>query len=355
MLLGCASVPQLDPALPLEDNVDALLQYHGVPAVAWAMVRGGESVEFGARGSIRTGAHEAVSAASRFHIGSNTKAMTALLAGIAVDRGEITWETTIGEVLPRAGYEVPTEYAPITLRALLSHTGGVPTKMADEQWRAHFASDDPAPVQRRQMIEEVFELPLDFEPGVASRYSNMGTVIAGVMLGIVADSDWETLIRGRVFIPLGMESAGFGPPAADGGNGDPWGHVVGPDGTPTPVDPASPGADNPRGLGPAGTVHASIADLAKYLQVWIDDGAPLITRETYRVIATEVRDGMALGWLTASFEGAPLLAHDGSNSMFYSTMRVVPDQDWGLVVAANAGSAQRLVTELADHLIARSK
>ena len=149
-----------------------------------------------------------------------------------------------------------------------------------------------------------------------------------------------------------MDRAGFGPPAAVVLS-EPWGHVAEPNDPAVPIDPSGPGADNPPGLGPAGTVHASISDLARYAGVWADEGAPLISSESFEAITTEVSDGFALGWVVASNDGAQELVHDGSNTMFYSTVRISPARDRGLVVVANSGAAQPLVNDLADHILSR--
>jgi len=175
-------------------------------------------------------------------------------------------------------------------------------------------------------------------------------VVAGAMLEVAAGDDWETLIRARLFEPLGMRRAGFGPPAAAGAAGEPWGHAGD---TVEPVDPASIGADNPPGLGPAGTVHASIADLAAYIGVWLDEGRPLVSRRSYDAIVAEVRDGFALGWFVYKNENGLVLTHDGSNTMFYSTMHLLPEKNIGVVVTANSGGAEKAVHMLAEHRLAR--
>ncbi|MBN1685681.1 MAG: beta-lactamase family protein [Spirochaetales bacterium] len=316
--------------------------------MAWALVADGAVVEIGAQGMTRAGGIDQVTVNSRFHIGSNTKAMTALLAGISVDKGELKWDTTVGEMLPRGGYDVSEAYAAITLRQLLSHTSGVPTLMDREHWLAHFTSGASGPVQRRRMVDEVLALPPDFDPGSRSSYSNMGVVVAGAMLEVAAGSDWEDLIKSRLFEPLGLERAGFGPPAADGVAGGPWGHA------PDPVDPTSAGADNPPGLGPAGTVHASIADLAAYLRVWLDEGKPLVSRQSYDVIVTDVLDGFALGWFVFRTGDGLVLTHDGSNTMFYSSIYLLPEKDIGVVVTANSGGAEKAVHELTQYLLERA-
>lgn len=344
-ITACATGPHIDRDRSIAENAEALLVRYNVPAVAWTLVDGSQTIETGAVGTSRAGAGKRVTEDSRFHIGSNTKAMTALLAGIAVERGEIFWNSTIGEILPKGGYDVPAAYSSITLRLLLSHSAGVPTLMAPNQWHAHFTSGKPGPVQRREMVKEVFELPLDFPPGTSTAYSNMGIVIAGAMLEVAGGTDWETLMQTRIFNPLGMTSAGFGPPAAGGSTEEPWGHRDG------PVDPTSPGADNPAGLGPAGTVHTSIKDLAKYLSALVSEGDPLISQETFEVITTEVQAGYALGWLVVPGQDPAIFAHDGSNGMFYSTILIIPETNRAVAVVANAGHARPMVEALAGYLL----
>src|SRR3954469_12769597 len=66
-------------------------------------------------------------------------------------------------------------------------------------------------------------------------------------------------MREKLFRPLGMTTAGFSAPGTRAKNDQPRGHK--PDGT--PVEPG-PAADNPFAIGPAGTVHCSIGDWAKF-------------------------------------------------------------------------------------------
>ena len=74
---------------------------YGLPALAAAVVRSGALAAAGATGVRVLGRDDKVQISDRFHLGSNTKAMTATLAGMMVDEGRLAWTTTIGEALSR--------------------------------------------------------------------------------------------------------------------------------------------------------------------------------------------------------------------------------------------------------------
>ena len=60
---------------------------------------------------------------TRFEIGSITKALTGMLLADAIDRREVSLETTVGDLVPDAGV---TAFGSITFRELCTHTSGLP-------------------------------------------------------------------------------------------------------------------------------------------------------------------------------------------------------------------------------------
>lgn len=93
-MLGGAMPAAAQPAAPasLDAMLTPYLARYGLPALAGAVVREGRVIAAGAVGTRRAGAQIPVALTDRFHIGSCTKAMTALLAGILVDQGRLRWE-----------------------------------------------------------------------------------------------------------------------------------------------------------------------------------------------------------------------------------------------------------------------
>jgi len=125
------------------------------------------------------------------------------------------------------------------------------------------------------------------EPGTRFIYSNAGFSIAGAMAEKVTGTAWEELMKQRLFEPLGMTSAGFGPPGARGSIDQPRGHRE----NGSPVEPGRD-ADNPVAIGPAGTVHCAIDDWAKYVALHLQGArgkARIVKAETFKKLHTPMK------------------------------------------------------------------
>jgi CubicO group peptidase (beta-lactamase class C family) len=176
-------------------------------------------------------------------------------------------------------------------------------------------------------------------------YSNQGYAIAGAMLERVGGQSWEEMMQTMLFQPLGMQRAGFGAPGTEKDMDEPWGHT-GTGRKPEPVPPG-PSADNPPAIGPAGTVHCSIGDLAKYCAFHAAQGQygpTLLGPESFRKLHTRCAPKVdyALGWVVQerNWGGGDVLMHTGSNTMWYATMWVAPTQHSAFVAATNIAHDQ---------------
>ncbi|MBN1321458.1 MAG: serine hydrolase [Thermoleophilia bacterium] len=327
------------------DSDDAL------PGIAVSVIKGGESAYRNVAGVRKRGTSDPVKVADAFHIGSDTKAMTALLCGVLIDRGLLSFSTTVGQVLG-AGYAMREEYRAVTLEQLLCHISGIPGELPSKTWATFFPYDSAEGGDRARMAKEALSLAPLHSAGSEFAYSNMGYVVAAHLAEQVTGKSWEALMQEELFAPLGMESAGFGPPARGYGDaetlGAPWGH------SPDPVDPASVDADNPSALGPAGTVHASLTDLEKYLTVfWGGEPGtatqPLVSAATLAELLRPRLGDYAFGWgVGPDGQGGAFLSHDGSNGMFYCSIGVMPSQKDAVIVMTNRGDGRtgRMVNEL---------
>jgi CubicO group peptidase (beta-lactamase class C family) len=97
VLLGASATRAQDGGL--DAYLEAVRARHALPALAAAVVKDGEVIASGAVGVRALGTDVPVTVEDRFHLGSDTKAMTATLAGMMVDEGRLRWDSTIGEVL----------------------------------------------------------------------------------------------------------------------------------------------------------------------------------------------------------------------------------------------------------------
>ena len=152
---------------------------------------------------------------------------------------------------------------------------------------------------------------------------------------------WETLMAAQLFGPTAMTSAGFGAPVG----AVPWGHARTTFGLDrlSPVDPAGV-ADNPPVLGPAGTIHMNLADYAKFLRLFLDAGAGVLSADSRSRLTTPFQPGdrsYGLGWSTLRtrpWANGPVLAHEGSNTLWHAFTALAPVRQRAVVTVCNASA-----------------
>ena len=311
-------VPQ-EKARDLSDLLKPIREKHDVPSLVALLVRAdGTVVMQGADGVRRRGAPERVTIDDRFHLGSCTKSMTATMIESLVDEGKLKWETTISDVFKDvAGHP---DWAKVTVEQLLTHRAGAPANADGGP-----AAGDPVE-QRRALVESVLKNPPVHPPGTRFLYSNAGVSMAGAMAEKTLGLPWEDLMRKRLFEPLGLKTAGFGPP----GDGQPRGHRA--DGT--PVEPG-PGSDNPAAIGPAGTVHMSLRDWGKYVAFHLK----LKPGSTLHDVPKGTDSAYAKGWVVTERKWADglTLMHNGSNTLWFAVVWMAPKKGFAVLAATNQG------------------
>ncbi len=329
---------------PVVRDVSGLLvpviQKNDVPGMSVVVVRHGQTVASGFAGVRSRGKAEKIAADDRFHIGSDTKAMTAMLCGILVDEGKLKWDQTLGETFPELRKSMNPEYQAVTLEQLLTHRGGAPGQLENGPvWGKLWKHKGTPTSARKLVLTSVTSAKPEATPGTKFIYSNAGYAIAGHMAEKVTGKSWESLMREKVFAPLGMKTAGFGAPGVAGKNDHPRGHGV----AGSPVEPG-PGADNPVAIGPAGIVHCSVEDWAKFVAANLPGSKnELVKPETLKKLHTpaEGEPKYAMGWGIADnqpWAGGPALTHAGSNTMWYAVAWLAPAKDFAVLVACNTAN-----------------
>jgi D-alanyl-D-alanine carboxypeptidase len=350
-IISTRAAPALDIPAASRDPDSVIAEFigaRGLPGLAAAVIVDGAFAYGRVAGFRRRGYPEPIGAADAFHLGSNTKAMTALLAAMLVDEGKLRWDSTIGETLG-AFQDIKPAYRALTLEKLLSHQSGIPPSLPFATWIGFYFGDRSPCAQRIRMSQTALRLEPKFAPGSAFLYSNFNYVIAGLIIEKTYGQTWESLMQRRLFEPLGMGDAGFGPPTG------PWGH------SPKPVNPSGRFSDSPPGLRPAGGVHASLPDIVSYLNIYFDNGRglggkTLVSPESMAEIMRPRLGNYGLGWESlVNVEGDRLLTHDGCNTMFYCSMYVLPERRFAAVALTNRGDAAgaRAAVELREYLVAR--
>lgn len=341
--LVCALLPGLglaDDAPPPADVSAALgelVDVAKVPAIAAAAIHRGKIVAVGASGIREVGGSDPVTTGDLFHIGSCTKSMTATLAALLVEDGQLRWDSTPAEVFE--DIEIHADHRQTTLLQLLSNTGGCSREVPREIWAKARLAEGTEPEQRLEFSRAILAEAPTYPPGEGSEYSNAGFTIAGAMMETATGQPFDKLLTERVFAPLGMHSAGFGAPATEERPAQPHGHRL-VQGQLVAVAPGR-GADNPPSISPAGRIHCSISDFAKYAAAHLGNTPDLLDAETLAKLhrpANPPRD-YALGWVVTerAWAGGTVLTHNGTNTMFYAVMWLAPAKNFAVVAACNVG------------------
>jgi CubicO group peptidase (beta-lactamase class C family) len=319
----------------LEEIIAGVSQKYGVPAMAVALVTDQGLQQAAAVGVRKWGDPTPVTLDDSWPLGSDTKIMTSALASILVDQRMLNWDSTVSDMFPDIATSIDPDFKSVTLLQLLSHRAGLPHDI-DYYLLAQSASLQDQRVAAARMA--LSQKPTN-TPGTVTQYSNIGYVIAGAMIERATGMDWESAIEQYLFSPLGMASAGFGGLGTIGMVDQPWGHYQS---DPPKVCCNGPAAaNNSLVLGPAGTVHCTIQDWAKFITDQLRGARgeqAFLSPQAYTMLLTNYGGDYSLGWalVEGDWAGGVAYGHAGSNGIYYAEAWVVPNLNYAVMVLANA-------------------
>jgi len=319
-LSGYCRVGSAQTTDPLQTLSEELRTKSGAPAVFLAYGEVGQPPRIAAAGKRKAGDDKPVTIEDHLHLGSCTKAMTAVLIARLVDQGVLSWDDSLANRAAELSERLPKSHRGLNLEQLLQHRSGFPPNARD-WWLAR--GRNVSEYRREILVDSLKNLALE-PPGKVEIYSNLGYLAAGLIAEHRTGESWEELIQRDVFLPLKLESAGFGPPSLHGSLEQPWGHTI------EQGSLTSSQHDNPPALGPAGTVHMSIADWFDFCKLFAGGGPNDFLRPAtlQKLIKPDLNDEYAYGWgvMKRDWAAGNILLHAGSNLSWYSKACVVPKQ-----------------------------
>lgn len=290
-----------------------------------------------------------VDADTIFSVQSTSKLITSTAVLAAADRGLLSLDATLADLLPgftvNSAFETAPERA-ITLRQLLQHTAGftheAPVgsnyRVGRESFAAHVAS-----------IRDTW---LRFPVGHHHEYSNLGVDLAGTILQRVTGQQFAAAVHSLLFRPLEMGHSTFSPEAirrASNRAKGSWRRA------------AESGSRLPVRIPmiPSGGLYASVNDLLKVVRLHQSDGASVMaatTRAQLEVLPDVVpdqREGYGLCVYVDRWDGIPVRHHGGSGFGFHAQLFWLPEHGIGGVVLTNSldhdlqNELSRLIVRLA--------
>lgn len=341
VIVSSARLNADDQPQDVSELLSPLVEKHKVLALAVAVIEGERLTKLGAAGIRARGNEAKVELDDVWHLGSCTKAMTATLCARLVEQGKLKWDSKVGDVFKDQAEQIHADWRDVTLLQLLSHRASVPSIPPLPLWLKLVGHEGSRDAREMLLSGGWLKSAPTVAPGSKWEYSNAGFMLAGLMAERAADKDWETLMREQLFEPLGMKSAGFGAPGSAEKVDQPRGHNA----FGIAMKPGK-GADNPRGLGPAGTVHCSLRDWSKFITLHLQAArgdCKLLTAESFQRLHApqpiDDKSGYALGWIVLErpWADGSVLMHNGSNTMWYSVVWIAPKRGFAVMAVTNLG------------------
>lgn len=340
---GCATTQHQLPADPaLEAAADEGMVNTNTPGLAILEIRDGKPMKEIVRGVRSLDTRDPVRPGDPWHLGSNSKPITATLIAMLVERGELRWDTRLIDVLPEFASVMHPDLRDVTILDLATHSSGLPSLMGEALLEPYYDDARPLPEQRTSFLKTVLSEPAA-QPRGTYAYSNRGYVVLGAIADRVGGKPVEQLLSEMIFRPLRMKTAGFGPTV----RGQPLGHE---DGKPL----LGPRQDNPAYVTTAGTMRMSLPDWARW---GIDQmqgergGGKLLSAASYRFLHTAQihppgrKTAVTPGWGVRTENYGRILTHTGSNGAWFAVIALAPDLQNGILTATN--SAEDMKGELA--------
>jgi CubicO group peptidase (beta-lactamase class C family) len=327
------------PGASLEERMASL----GVPAVSIAVIQDYEIVWAKAFGIADRSTGRMADTKTLFQAASISKPVTAMAVHRLVERGTLDLDTPVNEYLE--SWKVPgnelTSATSVTLRMLLSHTGGT-TVSGFPGYEPGVALPSLQQVLDGESPANTPPIRVDIPPGETSRYSGGGTTIVQQMLIDVVGKPFPELMREMVLGPAGMMDSAFDQPLSpDRVENAAKAHRDG---------EASSGNSHIYPELAAAGLWTTPTDLARFAiaiqrSVRGDEDA-LIAQSTAEHMLTPVQGDAALGLFRLRKRGETYFGHGGGNFGFRCQLIFHPDKGYGAVVMTNASRGEVVADEV---------
>ena len=265
-----------------------------------------------------------------FRPGSISKLFTATAVMQLVEQGKLDLDGDINQYLD---FAIPKTYAqPVTLRQLLTHTGGFEETLKN-LFIAH--ENDIQPLRSYLVNEMPARI---FPPGKIPSYSNYGFTLAGYIVEGVSGEKFESYIENHILKPLGMNHSTFDQPV------------------PAQLVPQMSKAylnasKKPRDFewvqaAPAGALTTTAADMTRFMIAFLQDGSvdgvSILKPQTVRQMETRqfefqpMLPGLGITFMEYLIDPVRIIAHGGDTVYFHSDMILIPDAHFGYFLSYNS-------------------
>lgn len=335
-------VGQADEPMRLHDR----LVHTNTPGISVAVVEDGELAWAKGYGLVNAQVRQAVDENTLFQAASISKMVTAVGVLLLVQEGKLDLDVDVNTYLKRwkVPKKHPFESEPLTLRHLLSHTGGVTVQGVAGYEKTKIMPtifeflDGFKPISKNDAVEVVSK------PGDGFQYSGGGTAIVEILIEDVTGMSFKDYIQKTVFDALEMTRSTFVPPHVNGEKNYASGHFV--DGAPLLEEYN----DHPS-LGAAGlwTTPTDLVKLGMNIQKSIiGDTRGLLNQKLAKemIACTVEARGDFAGFGCFISKDGMIFKHSGGNPGMRCNALFTTDGKKGVVIMTNSDNGMQLENEL---------
>lgn len=330
LALPCADDSPNMPAI--DDYVEGELRAAHIPGLALAIVHADQVVKVRGYGSAGPG-DNVVTPQTPFPIGSAGNSITALAIMQLAEAGRLGVDDPVQDHIPWFRLADPAASAQVTIRHLLSHTSGLSTLTGRS---ISIPQSGLGTIEER--VRALQDARLSHQPGAAYEYSSANYDVLAQLVEAVSGQTYDSYIQERILAPLEMtHTSALQSKAQQAGLA--VGHRM-------IVSLAVPIGQPMRRDGLA----SSAEDLAHFLVAQLNGGryrgrAVLSARgiselQGLAVAASEEAgpERCSMGWTTTQLGELPVLASTGNEAGYYVDLVLLPEEQWGVAILANANS-----------------
>ncbi|MBV8253631.1 MAG: beta-lactamase family protein [Chitinophaga sp.] len=323
LLISTGSFAQLHTSF-----ADSIRQHYHIPELGYAVVCDTGVMETNILGTKKVNTQLRAAPSDRFRIGSNTKAITALLIAQQIQAGKLSWNTPFFDIFPELKAQSKSCYYTMTVADLLSFRNPLmPYSYGNDQPRKDQFPGTPAQ-QRMQFAAWL----LQQSPNTSTdelKYSNAGYVLAGALLEKVSGLTYEQLLQ-NLNTSLHIQLQTGNPNEKD--TSQTWGHNQN-------LQPEAPAANHKLNwLMAAGNINANLPDYTKLLSLQLtafQGNSAFLDSATMNFIHFG-RHTFAMGWSwNVNQQGHKVSHNTGNPGTFISEVVMIPAVNRAYVVFTN--------------------
>lgn len=321
-------------ALELTRCIEHEREAKDLGAVSIALVDGDRVVW--AAGFGQAGPDRAASSDTVYRVGSVSKLFTDIALMQLVEAGVIELDDPVQKLVPTFNPGPGAER--VTFRHLTGHRAGIVREPAVGNY---FEDSEPT---LAATVESLNGSGFRAQPGTVTKYSNAGIAVLGRALELHHGERYAPLMKSLVLDPMGMPEAGFeATPALEQRLADArmWSY----DGSEFPAPLFE------LGMAPAGSLYASVLDLAQFLRVVFSGGGEVIGADTLASMLQPGEGHFGVGFALGELDGHRRCGHGGAIYGYSTELAFLPDEQLGVVVTSAVDISNAVTRRLADHAL----